>query len=67
MARLSASFKMMDHLNQLPPSIKHLYPSLEGEDLRSASENIQRYLNLVLRVARRLESDPPPRSDPNQK
>jgi hypothetical protein len=39
------------------PSLKQLYPSLSPEELRVASENIDRYLQLILRICKRLESE----------
>jgi hypothetical protein len=38
-------------------SLAELYPMLSPEELQLAQENIDRYLNLVLRVAGRVKND----------
>ena len=43
--------------NKHRPSIADLYPSLTPEQQRLASENIDRYLQVILRISKRLESE----------
>ena len=38
------------------PSLRHLYPSLSLEEIRIAQENIDRYVHVILRICKRLES-----------
>ena len=40
------------------PSIKDLYPELNDEELKEAEKNLKRYADLVLRMYRRISSDP---------
>ena len=53
----------MDQPSDKPPSLRHLYPSLSSEELRIASENIDRYVRLILRICKRLESSDHPGHD----
>ena len=46
----------MEQANNICPSLKELYPKLSGEELRMASENIDRYLHLILRISKRIET-----------
>lgn len=50
----------LDHSMNQPtdkyPSLRQLYPSLSPEELRIAQENIDRYVHLILRICKRLES-----------
>lgn len=46
----------MDQSSNKYPSLKQLYPSLSGEELRVAQENIDCYLQVILRICKRLES-----------
>jgi hypothetical protein len=39
-------------------SIKDLYPNLSEEELRIAEENLDQYLEVVLRIYERILSDP---------
>ena len=39
-------------------SIKDLYPNLSEEELRTAEENLDQYLEVVLRIYERILSDP---------
>lgn len=43
-----------DHL----VTFRHLYPSLDEEELKEAVENFDRYLELAIRIYERLERDP---------
>lgn len=45
------------------PSLKQLYPSLSPEELRVASENIDRYLQVILRICKHMESEEEARQD----
>ena len=47
----------MDHDFESDPSLQQLYPTLSPEELRAASENIDRYLGVILRLCKRLEAD----------
>jgi hypothetical protein len=38
-------------------SLQELYPTLSPDELRVASENIDRYLRVVLRICKRLEAE----------
>lgn len=38
------------------PSLKQLYPSLSPEEIRVAQANVDRYLRLILRICKRVES-----------
>jgi hypothetical protein len=38
-------------------SLLELYPTLSHDELRVASENIDRYLRVVLRICKRLEAE----------
>lgn len=40
------------------PTIRDLYPNLNGEELRQAEENLEQYLALALRVYERVASAP---------
>lgn len=45
--------------SQLPDiTIKDLYPHLNDEELKEAEDNLDRYVELVLRIYERVESDP---------
>ena len=50
----------MDKPSDKYPSLRQLYPSLSSEELRIASENIDRYVRLILRICKRLESTEQP-------
>jgi hypothetical protein len=54
----------MNYSSDNYPSLKELYPSLSPDELHVASENIDRYLQLILRICKRLEAGHPAR--PNQ-
>lgn len=41
-----------------PLSVKGLYPTLSEEQLREAEENLDRYLELSLRMHERIRNDP---------
>jgi hypothetical protein len=47
----------MKHGFESPPSLQQLYPSLSADELWVASENIDRYLHVILRICKRLEAD----------
>jgi hypothetical protein len=47
------------------PTIADLYPGLTPEEQRRAQESIDRYLQVVLRIARRLENDRKALADDN--
>ena len=40
------------------PTIHELYPTLTGDQLREAEENLDQYLSLALRIYERLIADP---------
>ncbi|TMA04616.1 MAG: hypothetical protein E6J89_19890 [Deltaproteobacteria bacterium] len=40
------------------PTIRELYPGLSDEQLKEAKENLERYLELALRIYDRIRSDP---------
>ena len=40
------------------PTIRDLYPGLSDEQLKEAEENLERYLELALRMYDRIRSDP---------
>ena len=40
------------------PTIRELYPDLSDEQLKEAEENLERYLELALRIYERIRSDP---------
>jgi hypothetical protein len=40
-----------------PPTIEELFPHLNLDDLKEAEENLDLYLNLVLRIFERVESE----------
>jgi phosphoglycolate phosphatase-like HAD superfamily hydrolase len=40
------------------PTIRELYPRLSEEQLKEAEENLERYVELTLRVYDRIRSDP---------
>jgi hypothetical protein len=40
-----------------PPTIRDLYPDLTEEQLVEVEESLDRYIELVLRIFKRLESD----------
>jgi len=40
------------------PSFTDLFPEIEKDKLREAEENIDRYLELVLRIYNRIKEDP---------
>jgi len=40
------------------PSVRDLYPSLSDDQAKEAEENLERYLELLLRIYERLQSDP---------
>lgn len=40
------------------PTLRELYPDLAEEDLASAAEVLDRYIDLVARITERLVSDP---------
>ena len=40
------------------PTIRDLYPHLSEEQLKEAEENLERYLELLLRVFERFQADP---------
>lgn len=40
------------------PTIRDLYPHLSEEELKEAEENLERYLELSLRMYERIRSDP---------
>ena len=42
------------------PTLKELYPQLDEEQLRQASETLDRYLALALRIFERINSKDPP-------
>jgi hypothetical protein len=39
------------------PTLRDLYPNLTDDELREAEENLARYLELVLRIYKRLEAE----------
>lgn len=39
-------------------TIRDLYPGLTDEELQEADENLERYVELVLRIYERIRSDP---------
>jgi len=39
-------------------TIRNLYPDLNEEELKEAEENMERYLELVLRIYERIRGDP---------
>lgn len=41
-----------------PPTIRDLYPQLDENQLREAEENLDRYLELTLRIYERIRNDP---------
>ena len=43
---------------QASPTLADLYPSLTTDQLKSAEDNLRRYLELALRVYERIENDP---------
>ena len=40
-----------------PPTIRDLYPDYTEEQLQEAEENLERYIELVLRIYERRESE----------
>lgn len=46
-----------DHADKLP-SLADFYPNLRPEELRAAEENLDRYLELALRIFSRIKADP---------
>lgn len=40
------------------PTLRDLYPDLNGEELASAAETLDRYIDLVARIAERIAGDP---------
>jgi hypothetical protein len=40
------------------PSLAELYPNLTPEELVKAEENLDRYLQIVLRIYKRIKADP---------
>jgi hypothetical protein len=47
----------MDQTSDIHTSLKERYPTLSKDELRVAQENIDRYVGLVLRICKRIESD----------
>jgi len=47
----------MEHDFGRDTSLQQLYPHLTPEELQVASENIDRYLNVILRICKRLEAE----------
>lgn len=43
---------------KVAPSVRDLYPHLSEEELHEAEENLDRYLELILRIYERIERDP---------
>lgn len=48
----------MDNDKQDGPTIRELYPGLNEEQLKEAEENLERYVELALRIYDRIRSDP---------
>lgn len=47
------------HFSKKPQvTIRDLYPGLTDEELQEADENLERYVELVLRIYERIRSDP---------
>jgi len=44
--------------NDPPVTIRDLYPHLNDEQLKEAEENLERYLELTLRIYDRIRQDP---------
>ena len=40
------------------PTTRDLYPALNDEELKEAEDNVERYLELALRIYDRIRSDP---------
>ena len=45
------------------PTLRDLYPDLTDEELEEAEENLQGYLNVVLRIYERLQAEHTPLTD----
>lgn len=43
--------------NEVPPSIRDLYPELTDEELEEAKTNLKRYVTLALRIFERVRDD----------
>jgi hypothetical protein len=57
-ARSDAVFCRQMDKNEISPRFRKLYPTLNEEQLREAQENLDRFLEVVLRVCQRIQSDP---------
>jgi len=54
----TTTFRHNTCMKKIPPTISELYPELNDEDLKEAEKNLKRYADLVLRMYRRITSDP---------
>jgi hypothetical protein len=57
-AILLVVMKEENHPNKPQPILADLYSNLNEEDLKEAEENLDRYLNLTLRIFARIQTDP---------
>ena len=44
--------------NNSEVDIENLYPNLDNDELKEAEKNLDRYLEIVIRIFDRLESEP---------
>ena len=50
---------MIDESKGKPaPTIRDLYPGFDDQQLQEAEENLERYLEVALRIDERIKSDP---------
>jgi hypothetical protein len=47
-----------DHARQSGPTLRDLYADLDAAQLKETEENLERYLELALRIYERILSDP---------
>ena len=43
--------------SNIDPQLRELYPHLSDEELRESEENLNRYLNVVLRIYERIKTE----------
>ena len=49
--------------SEMTPTLRDLYPDLTDEELEEAEENLQGYLDVVLRIYERLQAEHTPLTD----
>ena len=48
---------------EMTSTLRDLYPDITDEELEEAEENLQGYLDVVLRIYERLQAEQPPLTD----